>query len=147
MPADFPIGARSAWLRIVCRSLAVLRHRLPLGGRPLVPAALRSALGTSSPTIFLWGPDIPILVIFVLFPAAGRELLRQLRNPYLLSHFRPRAPGCPIGTHPRALRDHMRGCEWPSALRLPFADGTPCPPELYRPGCCAALALRAACPR
>ena len=79
--------------------------------RPLVPAALRSALGTSSPTIFLYGHAIIIPVICVLHPAAGRELLRQLGKLYLLSHFRSRAPGCPIGTHPRTLRDHMRGCE------------------------------------
>lgn len=56
----------------MCRSLAVLRHRLPLSGRPLVPAALRSALGTSSPTIFLWGPKIFIPVMFdFTLPSAG----------------------------------------------------------------------------
>ena len=56
----------------MCRSLAVLRHRLPLGGRPLVPAALRSALGTSSSVIVLCGPKILIPVMFYLaLPSAG----------------------------------------------------------------------------
>ena len=75
--------------------------------------------------------------------------LRQhnLRYRKLAIPLQVQAPDFPIGTHSRALRDNMHGCEWPSALRLPFADGIPCPPVLYRPGCYATQPLRAACPR
>jgi len=44
-------------------------------------------------------------------------------------------PGFPIGAHPRALRDTMRGCSRPSASASLGGRGTPCPPfRSFTPG-------------
>jgi len=117
---------RYAIVRLGC---AAFRDMLRLAARPLEPAALtlRSRYQLPGDIIVGWSTlTIPT--------GASPSALGFARAPGLTPiPLRHRAPGCPIGTHPRALRDFVRGCSWPYALSLPLSG---------RPLIPAALTLR-----
>ncbi len=136
MPADFPIGARSACCASCAdrsQSSGIAFHSVPLARTAWAALYFRYQL----PSIFLCSAGIIIPVISVLFPACGRELLRQLGILYLpggissellralrnfpLFHFRPRAPGFPIGAFlPASHRVQMSAALRPApSVRCP----------------------------